>query len=255
MLREVWVNGFRRTPSYRVWPRRTTTAPRSRWRRGRGLSTPCRRGAGCLLPHAADRAGGPGAHGRRDRAARRCEGVALSKAGRRRSGRGRDHRLGAGVDVSVLLSAAFGLGIALGASPGPVQLPPLFSEASRGGASRGLRAMVGANATFGAMLLLLAAGLSASARRVVPAGRAGGRRRLPTVPRGRRRPGEPATAGRDETRPRGYPSVVRGVVAVILNPGVYVFLATTGAAVLASATEGGRAPRSRRRPRSSSACR
>jgi len=37
-------------------------------------------------------------------------------------------------------AAAFGLGIALGTSPGPVQLL-LFSEASRGGAGRGLRAM------------------------------------------------------------------------------------------------------------------
>src|SRR6185503_7210939 len=54
---------------------------------------------------------------------------------------------------------AFGLGVALGASPGPVQLL-LFSEASRGGAGRGLRAMAGANATFGLMMLLLAAGLS-----------------------------------------------------------------------------------------------
>jgi len=62
------------------------------------------------------------------------------------------------VDVSIPL-AAFGLGVALGASPGPVQLL-LFSEASRGGAGRGLRAMAGANATFGLMMLLLAAGLS-----------------------------------------------------------------------------------------------
>jgi threonine/homoserine/homoserine lactone efflux protein len=64
------------------------------------------------------------------------------------------------VDVSIPL-AALGLGIALGASPGPVQLL-LFSEASRGGAGRGLRAMAGANATFGAMMLVLAAGCRAS---------------------------------------------------------------------------------------------
>ena len=44
------------------------------------------------------------------------------------------------------------------------------------------------------------------------------------------------------TIPRGglHPSV-RGIVAVLLNPGVYVFLATTGTAVVASAVdEGGR---------------
>jgi threonine/homoserine/homoserine lactone efflux protein len=42
--------------------------------------------------------------------------------------------------------------------------------------------------------------------------------------------------------PRGglHPSV-RGIVAVLLNPGVYVFLATTGTAVVSSAVnEGGR---------------
>lgn len=59
--------------------------------------------------------------------------------------------------------AAVGLGIALGTSPGPVQLL-LFSEASRGGVGRGLRAMAGANSTFGTMLLLLALGLSSLER-------------------------------------------------------------------------------------------
>ena len=59
------------------------------------------------------------------------------------------------MDVSVPL-AAFGLGLALGTSPGPVQLL-LFTEASRGGVGRGLRVMAGANATFGLMLLALAA--------------------------------------------------------------------------------------------------
>src|SRR4029453_11244274 len=50
------------------------------------------------------------------------------------------------------------VGGARGGSPGPVQLL-LLSEASRGGAGRGLRAMAGANATFGLLMLLLAAGL------------------------------------------------------------------------------------------------
>jgi threonine/homoserine/homoserine lactone efflux protein len=138
-------------------------------------------------------------------------------------------------------AAAFGLGIALGASPGPVQLL-LFSEASRGGLGRGLRAMVGANATFGVMLLVLAAGLS-SLRPAEPFLRvvqvAGGAFLLflaVDAVRESRRPGVIDAAGR-----RTHPST-RGVVAVILNPGVYVFLATTGAALLAdAATEGGRA--------------
>ena len=144
------------------------------------------------------------------------------------------------MDLSIPL-AAFGLGVALGASPGPVQLL-LFSEASRGGAARGLRAMAGANATFGAMMLLLAAGLSSlepsdTFLRVVKV--IGGAflvfLAVDAVRAGRR----PAVV---DEHPRGglHPSV-RGVVAVLLNPGVYVFLATTGTAVVASAVdEGGR---------------
>lgn len=143
------------------------------------------------------------------------------------------------MDVSIPL-AAFGLGIALGTSPGPVQLL-LFSETSRGGASRGLRAMAGANATFGAMLLLLAAGLSslqpgeAFLRVVEVVGGAFLVFLAVDAVRENRRP-----EVTDAPRPGLHPTM-RGVVAVILNPGVYVFLATTGTAVLANAAdEGGR---------------
>jgi len=141
------------------------------------------------------------------------------------------------VDASAVV-AAFGLGVALGASPGPVQLL-LFSEAARGGVRRGLLAMAGANGTFGLMLLLLAAGLSSL------------------------QPGEPSLrviqvvggaflvflavdAVLESRRPEAVPTdraglhpSARGVVAVLLNPGVYVFLATTGTAVVASAADAG----------------
>ena len=141
------------------------------------------------------------------------------------------------MDVSIPL-AAFGLGVALGASPGPVQLL-LFSEASRGGAGRGLRAMAGANATFGAMMLLLAAGLSSlepgeTFLRVVKV--IGGAFLVFLAfdaTRESRRPHEV-----EETR-KGLHPTVRGIVAVVLNPGVYVFLATTGTAVVASAVDQG----------------
>jgi len=134
--------------------------------------------------------------------------------------------------------AAFGIGVALGTSPGPVQLL-LFSEASRGGVTRGLRAMAGANATFGVMLALLAAGLSSvepgdaflSAVRVI-----GGAFLVFLA----------VDAIRENRRPRKLDGprrelhpAFRGVVAVILNPGVYVFLATTGAAVAANAAHDG----------------
>jgi len=141
------------------------------------------------------------------------------------------------VDLSIPL-AAFGLGVALGASPGPVQLL-LFSEASRGGAGRGLRAMGGANATFGAMMLLLTAGLSSlepaeTFLRVVKV--IGGAFLVFLAfdaTRESRRPHEV-----EETR-KGLHPAVRGIVAVVLNPGVYVFLATTGTAVVASAVDQG----------------
>jgi threonine/homoserine/homoserine lactone efflux protein len=135
-------------------------------------------------------------------------------------------------------AAAFGLGVALGASPGPVQLL-LFSEAARGGATRGLRAMAGANVTFGFMLVLLAAGLSSidpgqtflSVVRVI----GGGFLVFLAIDalRENRRPQE------IDAPPGGLHPAVRGVVAVLLNPGAYVFLATTGAAVVADAAHDG----------------
>ena len=142
------------------------------------------------------------------------------------------------MDLSLAL-AAFGLGVALGVSPGPVQLL-LFSEASRGGAGRGLRAMAGANATFGAMMLLLAAGLSSIEPsdpflRVVKV--IGGAFLVFLAYDAMRESRKPHVV---EDGPHGglHPTV-RGIVAVILNPGVYVFLATTGTAVIASAVDQG----------------
>lgn len=137
-------------------------------------------------------------------------------------------------------AAAFGLGIALGTSPGPVQLL-LFSEASRGGVGRGLRAMAGANGTFGTMLLLLALELSSfepgpGFLRVVRV--IGGSFLVFLAVDALRESGKPEAT---EGALSGLHPTVRGVIAVVLNPGVYVFLATTGTAVLADATaDGGR---------------
>lgn len=137
--------------------------------------------------------------------------------------------------------AAFGLGIALGTSPGPVQVL-LFSEAARGGVGRGLRVMVGANTTFGLMLVALAAGLSS----LQPGERF---LRVVQVVGGTFLVFLAVDAFRANRRPRGptgddpglHPAL-RGVVTVLLNPGVYVFLATSGAAVIASATRAGGRP-------------
>jgi threonine/homoserine/homoserine lactone efflux protein len=143
------------------------------------------------------------------------------------------------MDVSTPLSA-FGLGVALGSSPGPVQLL-LFSEASRGGVGRGLRAMAGANATFGAMMLLLAAGLSSlepgpTFLRIVKI--VGGAFLVFLALDALRESRRPEVT--EGSRPGLHPTA-RGIIAVLLNPGVYVFLATTGTAVAADAAdEGGR---------------
>ena len=137
--------------------------------------------------------------------------------------------------------AAFGLGVALGTSPGPVQLV-LFSEASRGGIRRGLLAMVGANGTLGAMLLLLAAGLASlepgeTFLRITQV--VGGAFLVYLAIDALRENRRPHTS--DAGRPSLHPTL-RGIGAVLLNPGVYVFLATTGTAVVASAIEKGGRP-------------
>ena len=99
--------------------------------------------------------------------------------------------------------------------------------------------MAGANATFGLLMLLLAAGLSSlepveTFLRVVKV--IGGAFLMFLAfdaTRESRRPHEV-----EETR-KGLHPAVRGIVAVVLNPGVYVFLATTGTAVVASAVDQG----------------
>lgn len=152
------------------------------------------------------------------------------------------------------VATAFGLGIALGVSPGPVQIL-LLTEAARGGVGRGFRAMLGANGTFLVLLLLLAAGVTAlspgaGAIRVLEV--VGGafllliaRDAAREVLRGEDvRKAEAAAQRARDARARGaamlaHPTT-RGVVAVLLNPGSWLFLATTGSALIASAAEDGR---------------
>jgi len=137
--------------------------------------------------------------------------------------------------------AAFALGVALGAAPGPVQLL-ILSESAKGGLARGLRVMLGANGMLVAILLALALGLSAIEpsedvlRALKVAGGvflvALGMMELRSL--ARHDPDQPLPP------PVGQPTL-RGVMLVILNPGAWVFIATTGSAVIAVATsEGGR---------------
>ena len=133
------------------------------------------------------------------------------------------------------VAAAFGIGVALAAAPGPVQAVVL-SESVRGGVGRGLRAVAGVHVTFGALLAMLALGLSvATPRGSVLRGLevAGGLLLLwlaydgiKTAPR----------AGPNPDEGRRVPPAVRGMLAILLNPGGWLFLGAVASPLLATAT-------------------
>jgi threonine/homoserine/homoserine lactone efflux protein len=138
--------------------------------------------------------------------------------------------------------AGLGLGIALAGAPGPVQAI-LLGEVLRGGTARGLRAMAGANLTFGLLLLALALGLSFAAPgepalRVLKV--VGGLFLVWLGWDGVRGPAAVSAAGDAAGRTR-LPPVVRGALAVLLNPGAWLFLATAASSLVSAATAvGGR---------------
>ena len=137
--------------------------------------------------------------------------------------------------------AGLGLGIALASAPGPVQAV-LMAEAIRGGITRGLRAMAGANLTFGLLLVLLALGLSVAppsgvTLRVLNV--VGGILLLWLAVEGFRAAGRPAEATFER---RQLPPAARGALAVILNPGAWLFLGAVASPLFASATERGGTP-------------
>jgi threonine/homoserine/homoserine lactone efflux protein len=124
---------------------------------------------------------------------------------------------------------AFGLGFALGAAPGPVQLL-ILSETSRRGLSGGLRVMLGANGTLVVVMAALAVGFSslqpglAGVRALRVAGGAFlvylGAAEILAL----RRRSDAET--RTERGPTLGPTA-RGVLSVALSPGAWVFFATT----------------------------
>ena len=134
------------------------------------------------------------------------------------------------------VAAGFGIGVALAAAPGPVQAVVL-TEAARGGLARGLRAVAGVHATFGLLLVVLALGLSVA----TPHGPvlraleiAGGALLLWLAFDGVRSapPGPGSEPGR-----RGLGPEVRGSLAIVLNPGGWLFLGAVASPLLATATE------------------
>lgn len=142
--------------------------------------------------------------------------------------------------------AAFALGFALGAAPGPVQLL-LLTETARRGLGGGLRVMLGANGTLLLVMLAFALGFSAAqpSEALLDFLRVTGGaflvwlgvQELVTLRREAR-----LGLGRPARVPGALGPTALGVVAVVLNPGAWIFFATTAASVAAdAAADGGRA--------------
>ncbi|MDQ6772048.1 MAG: LysE family transporter [Candidatus Dormibacteraeota bacterium] len=137
--------------------------------------------------------------------------------------------------------AGFGLGLALAGAPGPVQAI-LLAEGIRGGVRRAVRAMAGANLTFALLLLAVALGLSVarpSHLLLTIVRLAGGLFLLWLAAEGllssRRTEAQRNVRG-------SLPPAARGTLAVILNPGGWIFLATVATSLFAAAAQlGGRA--------------
>jgi threonine/homoserine/homoserine lactone efflux protein len=141
------------------------------------------------------------------------------------------------VTASTGLLGAYAFGFALGAAPGPVQLL-ILTQTARRGFTGGLRVMLGANLTLFAILVALALGLATfvpsdpTLRMLHVAGGAlliglGVTEMRALVP-----------ASTDDPAPEpssGWGPTFIGIGAVLLNPGAWLFLATTAAVVLASA--------------------
>lgn len=134
--------------------------------------------------------------------------------------------------------AGLSLGLALASAPGPVQAV-LLAEAVRGGVPRGFRALAGAAATFGLLLLSLALGLSIApprglAFRILQA--VGGAFLLWLAVEGFRSGHE---VGRPSPKGRTFPPAARGALAVLLNPGAWLFLGAVASPLFAGASQSG----------------
>jgi threonine/homoserine/homoserine lactone efflux protein len=136
--------------------------------------------------------------------------------------------------------AGLSLGLALAGAPGPVQAV-LLTESVRGGVPRGLQALAGAAATFGLLLMAVALGVtilspSGPAVRVLQV--VGGVFLLWLAVDGFRSERELDRNGARRT----LPPAARGSLAVLLNPGAWLFLGAVASPLFASATRsGGRA--------------
>lgn len=142
--------------------------------------------------------------------------------------------MASGAEASVV--AALSLGVALAGAPGPVQAV-LLAESVRGGIARGFRALAGASVTFGLLLVGLALGLSLAppggvvlrALKIV-----GGAFLIWLAVDGLRAGYTLDPAGTDR---RTIPPMARGSLAVLLNPGAWLFLGAVASPLFAEATQ------------------
>ena len=137
--------------------------------------------------------------------------------------------------------AGLGIGLALAGAPGPVQAV-ILAEAARGGPRRAIRAVAGASLSFGTLLVALALGLSALALsgtglRVLQV--VGGAFLVWLAIDGFRsaRSSEP-----NESRGGSLPPAVRGSLAVLLNPGAWIFIGAVASPLFSSSAQEGGTP-------------
>lgn len=137
--------------------------------------------------------------------------------------------------------AGLGIGVALAGAPGPVQAV-IFAEAARGGPRRGIQAVAGASLSFGTLLIALALGLSALALsgtglRVLQV--VGGAFLVWLAIDGFRSASRtaPSDSGRGS-----LPPAVRGSLAVLLNPGAWIFLGAVASPLFSSSAQEGGTP-------------
>lgn len=142
------------------------------------------------------------------------------------------------------VGAAFALGFALGAAPGPVQLL-ILSETAKRGLEGGLRVMLGANLTLLGILVILALGFASlePGPGVIRTLQAVGGSFLVWIGvvevrsiRDEARSTVDAPSQRAVAR---LGPTAKGVAAVLLNPGAWIFFATTASALIANATSDG----------------
>ena len=136
------------------------------------------------------------------------------------------------------VTAALGIGLALAGAPGPVQAI-LLTESVRS-FGRGLAAMLGAAATWATLLIITALGVSLFAPEGITFRLlqiAGGVLLVFLAIDGLR--AAPTTTTEDRG---GLPPMLRGSLAVALNPGAYLFLAAVASPLFADASEAGGTP-------------